>query len=173
MASYALRIIERITLNRLLTRLWGKLPLPGRVRAGILWLLSPKFTVGVAALIRDDRGRVLLLRHTYRSNKPWGLPGGGLRPGESLEDCLRRELREETGLEIIVDGLLSAAAHYDRKLVDMIFACHLRPDQALADFKESAEVVEARFFSLDELPQAMSKGQRRLIRITSRMEVKN
>src|SRR4051812_39518773 len=108
-----------------MTHLWGQLPIPGRARSAIIWLLSAKFTVGVSGLVRDEEGRVLLLRHTYRPAWPWGLPGGGLRPGESLEDCLHRELLEETGLEIEIEGLLSAASHYDRKLVDMIFACHL------------------------------------------------
>ncbi len=160
-------------MNRLLTTLWGQLPIPGRARSAIVWILSPKFTVGVAGLVRDKDGRVLLLRHTYRRSRPWGLPGGGLRVGESLEDCLHREFREETGLEIEVDGLLSAAAHYDRKLVDMIFSCHLREGETLDNFKANAEVVEARFYRLDELPDAMSMGQRRLIFVASRQAARD
>jgi len=155
-------------LDKLLIRLWGRLPLPGMARNWIVWLLSPKFTVGVVGLVRDEQGCVLLLRHTYRPGKPWGLPGGGLRPGERLEDCLRREMHEETGLEVEIDALLSAAAHYDRKLVDMIFTCHLRPGQSLAAFKPNAEVSEARYFAPDELPQGMSRGQRRLILVAVR-----
>jgi ADP-ribose pyrophosphatase YjhB (NUDIX family) len=119
--------------------------------------------VGVAGLVRDDEGRVLLLRHTYRPGRSWGLPGGGMHPGESLEECLQREMREETGLQIEISSLLSAAAHRDRKLVDMIFLCRLREGETLASFRPSAEVAEARFFSLDNLPEEMSQGQRRLI----------
>src|SRR5437016_4506535 len=85
---------------RLVTWLWGHLPLTRRMRTSALWLLSPKFTVGVVGLIRDEEGRVLLLRHTYWLKKPWGLPGGGLHPGETLEECLRREVLEETGMKI-------------------------------------------------------------------------
>jgi 8-oxo-dGTP diphosphatase len=154
-------------MNGLLTRLWGRLPIPSRARSALIWWLSAKFNVGVAGLVRDDEGRVLLLRHTYRPARPWGLPGGGLRSGETLEDCLRREMREETGLRIEVLGLLSAAAHLDRKLVDMIFVCRLAAGETLDNFKSSAEVVEARFFSLGELPEEMSRGQRRLIFIAN------
>jgi ADP-ribose pyrophosphatase YjhB (NUDIX family) len=58
--------------------------------------------VGVGAVIVDE-GRVLLIR---RGSEPlkgcWSLPGGLLEVGESLEEGLRREVREETGLEVEV-----------------------------------------------------------------------
>ncbi len=149
--------------NSTLTYLWGHIPFPRRVRTALLWLLSPKFTVGVVALIRDDEGRILLLRHTYRLSKPWGLPGGGLKPGESLEDCLRRELREEIGMEVEIDTLLSAAAHFDRRLVDMIFACRPAPGHSLSSFRPNSEIAEARFYPRDALPQDLSRSMRSLI----------
>lgn len=160
-------LITRLLGSSKLTWLWGRLPLPGRARTAIIWWLSPKFTAGVVGFIRDDEGRVLLLRHTYRPTLPWGLPGGGMRPHETLEECLKREIEEETGLRVEVDHLLSAAAHYDRRLVDMIFACHPLPGSTLADFKPNSEVAEARYFALDDLPAAMSSGQRRLIKVAT------
>ena len=154
--------------NRLTTWLWGRLPLGRRVRNAIVWLLSPKFTVGVAGLVRDERGHILLLRHTYRRRAPWGLPGGGLKPGESLEECLQRELREEVGIEIEVECLLSAAAHYDRRLVDMIFACRPAPGENLSAFSPNSEIAEAHFFALDDLPPDISRSQRQLIKVALR-----
>jgi 8-oxo-dGTP diphosphatase len=56
-------------------------------------------SIGVGGLIFDDNGRVLLVQ---RTNPPqaglWHIPGGRLEPGESLADCCRREIQEETGL---------------------------------------------------------------------------
>jgi 8-oxo-dGTP diphosphatase len=161
-------LTSKLLSSKLLTLLWGRLPLPRRVRTAIIWLLSPKFTVGVMGLVRDDAGRVLLLKHTYRPGNPWGLPGGGLRVNESLEDCIRREVREEANLRVQVVEMLSAAAHYDRRLVDMIFACRLCPGESLDTFKPNAEIAEARFFALDDLPADMSRSQRKLVLIAAR-----
>jgi ADP-ribose pyrophosphatase YjhB (NUDIX family) len=148
-----------------LTWLWGRLPVKGRLRSAIVWWLSPKYVVGVSGLIRDDQGRILLLRHTYRRDKPWGLPGGGLKPGESLEECLLREVREETGMNVEIVHMLSGAAHPDRRLVDMIFSCRLLPGESLAAFRPNAEIAEARWFERDDLPAAISRGQRTLIAV--------
>jgi 8-oxo-dGTP diphosphatase len=75
--------------------------------------------VGVGAVILDTKNsarRVLLIR---RGSEPlkgqWSLPGGGLETGEKLEDGLRREVREETGLEVDILGL---AGVYDRIMPD-------------------------------------------------------
>lgn len=157
------RLLGKLLTSHPLTRLWPRLPFSRKTRNRILWLLSPKFLVGVIGLVLDEQGQILLMCHTYRPDTPWGLPGGGLRPGESLEECLQRELREEANMEVEIDKLLSVQSHFDRQLVDMIFACHPAPGQSLANFQPNAEVSEARFFDIENLPEAMPPTQRRLI----------
>lgn len=63
------------------------------------WRLFRPTTVGVRALVTDDGGRVLLVRHSYTDG--WYLPGGGVARGESIIDGLRRELMEEVGIELL------------------------------------------------------------------------
>jgi phosphoglycolate phosphatase len=58
---------------------------------------GPVGTVG--ALIHDGHGNVLMVR-THKWSGKWGIPGGKIRRNETTEDALRREIREETGLEI-------------------------------------------------------------------------
>lgn len=52
----------------------------------------------VRALIVDPERRVLLVRFQFPDRHVWATPGGGMEPGESVEDALRRELGEELGL---------------------------------------------------------------------------
>ncbi|MDP3850530.1 MAG: HAD hydrolase-like protein [Luteolibacter sp.] len=59
--------------------------------------IRPVATVG--ALIHDDIGRLLMIR-THKWNHHWGIPGGKIERGETSTEALRRELREETALEI-------------------------------------------------------------------------
>jgi 8-oxo-dGTP pyrophosphatase MutT (NUDIX family) len=58
------------------------------------------------AIILDHH--ILLIKHTQHSSgrSYWVFPGGGIEPGESEEDCVRREMKEETNLEVSIDELL-------------------------------------------------------------------
>ena len=60
--------------------------------------------VAVGAVIRDERGRVLLVRHCPERKGfwqgKWICPGGGLKLGETIAEGIEREVREETGLKI-------------------------------------------------------------------------
>lgn len=58
-----------------------------------------KIIVTAGAIIRDNQGRILLQKRSDYGN--WGLPGGGMEPGETIEATMKREVFEETGLEAL------------------------------------------------------------------------
>jgi 8-oxo-dGTP diphosphatase len=63
----------------------------------------------VGAVIRDDKGRLLLVKRGHEPGAGlWSLPGGRIEPGETDAEALVREMREETGLEIEPGPLLGA-----------------------------------------------------------------
>jgi ADP-ribose pyrophosphatase YjhB (NUDIX family) len=57
-----------------------------------------------SAVVVDDGGRILL--HRRQDNDMWALPGGKMELGESLAGCAVREVKEETGLDVEVVGLV-------------------------------------------------------------------
>jgi ADP-ribose pyrophosphatase YjhB (NUDIX family) len=57
-----------------------------------------------SAIVTDDEGRILL--HRRRDNDMWALPGGVMELGESLGDCVIREVHEETGLDVEIEGIV-------------------------------------------------------------------
>ena len=110
------------------------------------------------AVIRDGQGRVLFIRR--RDNGLWGMPAGSQELDESISDCLEREVKEETGLDVIAATLM---AIYSRLSIVTTYGdpYHLFLVQFLVDdwsgelVTETDETVDARFFSLDELPDEM------------------
>lgn len=56
------------------------------------------------AVVLDDHGRIALVHR--KDNGLWALPGGGMELGESIEDCAVREVKEETGLDVEITGLV-------------------------------------------------------------------
>jgi 8-oxo-dGTP diphosphatase len=138
--------------------IWKRLP--GMVRRRLVRMGQRRFTVTAGAMIFDDEGRILLLDHVFRPDCGWGIPGGFLCKGEQPEAALRRELKEEIGIE--VEG------------VEMLFARTLpRPRQIEIYFRARAigrpepcsfEIKSAGWFWIDDLPSELSQDQRRLIR---------
>ena len=62
--------------------------------------------VAAYAVIVDDHGRLLLAHWNEGRRAAWTMPGGGLEPGEDPESAARREVKEETGYRVEIDGLL-------------------------------------------------------------------
>lgn len=107
---------------------------------------------GVRVLALDGERRVLLVRHSYGSDK-WMPPGGGLNRGEEPISAARRELLEETGCRLFEPRLLTVATE---DLVGASNHVHVVAGRTENQPRvDGREIVEARFFALDALPEPM------------------
>ena len=147
-------------LKGLVSGLWRGAPRFVR-RAGVL-LTQPRFTVTAGAVISDERGRVLLLRHVLRRGSGWGVPGGFIAAGEQPEEAVRREVREETGLELDGVELAFVRTHKHVRQVEVIFRGRMRAE-AVKQLDKSFEIDRAEWLALDALPEGIDPDQRRVI----------
>lgn len=126
--------------------------LPRGVRRAIVRTVAPSFSVGAMCVIESADGALLLVRQSYRDH--WGCPGGLLRRGETPADGARRETQEEVGVAIDIDGEPRVMIDVAARRIDVVFRCRLQ-EPATAEIRPtSAEIVEARWFPLDNLPEA-------------------
>ena len=137
-------------LHRGALQVFGRLPTD--VRRRIVRTISPSFTVGAMCIIERDDGALLLVRHSYR--KRWGVPGGLLRKGEHAHDGARREVHEEVGLMIELVGGPTVVVDPHPQRVDVVYRCRPAPGADIDDIRpRSPEIVEARWFRADSLPE--------------------
>jgi len=113
------------------------------------------------AIIQNEQGDVLLIRR--KDNERWGLPAGSIELGESVFDCLKREVKEETGLDVISATPIAIYSEPRFAFTSafgqgyQMFAVVFWVDEwSGAVVKNTDETVDARFFSPGRLPDIPS-----------------
>ena len=133
---------------------------PRSMRRWSMRLTHARFTVTAAGIVFDERGRVLLLKHRFRSGSGWGIPGGFVEAGEQPEEGLRRELLEEIGLELDYAELIHTRTLKKPRQIEIIFHCRSRGTA----LPQSMEIRKAGWFTANEIPEGVPQDQRRLIK---------
>ena len=132
--------------------------LPREGRRSIIRIVHPKFTVSVIGMITNQAGEVLLLDHVLRPHSGWGPPGGFIAKDEQPEAALRREIREETGLELR-DVSLYRCRTLGRH-VEVIFRATAVGEAVVS----SREITTLGWFAVEDMPPEMSLDLQFVIR---------
>ena len=124
----------------------------------ILQLLKP-MTHGVRVLLVKN-GKVLLVQHIYEDE--WYLPGGLVERGETLEEAVRREAKEEVGAVIADLRLFGVYTNFTQGWYDYISV--FISEDFLLEGDSDHEIEHLSFFDLDNLPEYTSLGSKNRVR---------
>jgi ADP-ribose pyrophosphatase YjhB (NUDIX family) len=105
---------------------------------------------------------VLLLKHEFRTGSGWAIPGGFMEAGEQPLEALRRELREEIGVELEAAEIVYVQTLRRPQLLEIHFRCRVRDSTTASP--QSMEINSVGWFDTNELPPELSQEQRRIIR---------
>ncbi|MBQ6699902.1 MAG: NUDIX domain-containing protein [Oscillospiraceae bacterium] len=93
--------------------------------------------VSVAGLVINDSGEILLVKSPRRG---WEYPGGLVEPGETLQDALIREIKEESGIDVKITGFIGLCKNIEKDIVNIDFCCKAVGGK-LTTSDESTEVM--------------------------------
>ena len=134
--------------------------LPQWVYWQILWHVNQKFLIGACVVIMDENSNVLLFRHIFRpAGYEWGLPGGWIKRGETIEHGLEREVFEESHLRVRILQPLSVNTARSLPRLDLFFL-----GQPLdGNFQASNEVTAVQYFSVEDLPHIIPEQKQAIL----------
>ncbi|WP_369725897.1 NUDIX domain-containing protein [Bradyrhizobium sp. LLZ17] len=123
------------------------------------FLLVRGMTLGVRAVVLDADNKVFLVKHSYVDG--WYLPGGGVDHGETMEQAMRRELKEEGDIDLTgaaeLHGIFLNSHVSRRDHVAVYVVRHFRQDKLPAP---NREIIECGFFDCAALPDGATPGTR-------------
>ena len=142
-------------LKKTIGLIWEKMPYFLRLR--LIRATQQKFTVSVAAIVTNERGEILLLDHVLRPFSSWGIPGGFVDAGEQPEAAVRREIREETGLELTSVEMVRVRTI--NRHVEILFRARASGKGEI----KSREISGLGWFEFGKMPEKLSRVQKSLI----------
>ena len=132
--------------------------MPREMRTWLTRRFQTQFTVSAGGIITNERGEVLLLDHVLRPSSGWGIPGGFLEKGEQPEAAFRREIKEETGLEL--ENVELYRMRTLRRHIEIIYLANGVGEAKVG----SREIRSLAWFAVDDIPKEMSLDIQFMIR---------
>jgi 8-oxo-dGTP diphosphatase len=130
---------------------------------------------GVGAVIWNDRGEIVLIRRGQEPRRgEWSIPGGRLEWGESVREAILREVREETGLEVEIAGLIDVVDSVTRNASGEVVRHYVLIDfmaqYVTGTLRAGSDAAEARWVAYDALDEyVLWTETRRIIDTAARM----
>jgi 8-oxo-dGTP diphosphatase len=126
------------------------------------------YRVTVKAYITDSTGRVLVVKEKQDF---WSLPGGGLEHGESPQDCIKREIKEEIGLSNVIVGEIaySTIVYLDQRDYWMTWIVY-RAKLGSTNFVLGDGVTEAKFIDISEIESSDDLLEKMIVEVAQSID---
>lgn len=111
--------------------------------------------MGVEVVLFNEQKQILLLKHVFHPEFPWGIPGGWLDRHEDPAACALRELREETGLTAVLGPVILIRREQQQSHLGVAYLAYA----AQGSIQLSNEIIEATWTDLADLPKLMPFSQ--------------
>jgi 8-oxo-dGTP pyrophosphatase MutT (NUDIX family) len=120
------------------------------------WRQSRGMTLGVRAIVINSQNEVFMIKHSYAPG--WGLPGGGVEVGETFDQALHKELREEGNITDVNPEFFALYLNNHTSNRDHVALYIVRDFKQNTPPKPNAEIIAHRWVSLDNLPVDTMRG---------------
>lgn len=107
----------------------------------------------VEVLVVNEFGEILLLKQNYISTTKWTVVSGYMTDGETIEETVAREVKEETGQDVIRCQYISSYYFAPKQLIMIGFIAYVNK----ADFSESSEVDDIRWYKIEEVDAVIAR----------------
>ncbi|MDP3787880.1 MAG: NUDIX domain-containing protein [Candidatus Chromulinivorax sp.] len=119
--------------------------------------------VGCEAIIINNNNLLLGKRKNCYGEGMWGLPGGHLEYGETIQECIYRELQEEVGINALDSQLISIVDNIDERGHYLHMTFILKKYTGSIELMEPQYCYEWKFFDLNNLPKELFKPHIKII----------
>lgn len=147
-------------MNNYLSKIWKYLG--KKIQWRLIWILHSKFNVGLSIIIPDTEGRILLGKHVFSSDTPWRLLGGYINRNENIYDAAKREVKEETGIDIEPYRVLRIRSGFAFRIEITLVTKPVVGSMCVLDRKELDEVG---WFAPGEEPKSTLESHRYLLKL--------
>jgi 8-oxo-dGTP pyrophosphatase MutT (NUDIX family) len=119
--------------------------------------IMSSFYAAAIAMVENSEGEILMVQEGKDHIKgKWDFPGGGWEDGESIIECVKREILEETGYKIEVNGFSGAYKQLSQRDSEEVIVFVFEADVIERKFEnpvENEEILDTKFFSIEEIEQ--------------------
>jgi len=128
----------------------------------LYWFIFRPKTSGAKCVV-EHNGKILLIRNNY-GKKKWNLPGGGIRKNEDPKNAIKREVKEETGLDIYDIKFLGDFVSEVEYIKDRVYCFSAKTNTDKLNLHKY-EIIEGDWFSLQDIPEPLGIVARRIMKL--------